>query len=298
MSRHPQHRLLLLVVLLLLFPSPARADAGVPMLALVWPASWALLIPIILVEALVARRILGLGWKEAARRAGIANLASTLVGIPLTWGVLVVIEMLFQTIADSATTVSRLLNTIPGKIATVFLTAPWLVPYEDELDWMVPAAALLLIVPFLFVSVWVERRYFDRKKELPSELVKTWSWRANLLSYGMLAVCLAVLLGWVLVTRTPDIVVLADFNGDGIEDEARLVQRQRSSYGMGLSALVSEGGSARRYHGIVTDPRLLEGKSIRLAPGPPHPGIEVFGGKAPSIFFYWSDTKQEFERAR
>jgi len=269
------------------------------MLALVWPASWALLIPIVLVEALVARRVLGLGWKEALRRTGVANLASTLVGIPLTWGALVLAETVAQAAAEASPYLGKLsVNTIPGKIATVFITAPWLYPYESELGWMIPTAAVLLLEHFFLVSVWVEGRYFDRKAELPKEQVKRWSWHANLLSYGMLAICLAVLVGWVLVTRIPDVVVLADFNGDGIEDEVRLVRVQRSGYGVGISALVSEGGSVMRYHAIVTDAHLLEGKSIRLALGPPHPGIEVFDGKGPSIFFYWNDAKKEFERSR
>src|SRR5881628_2086955 len=78
---------------------PAWADAGVPMLVLVWPASWVLLIPIIFVEAEIARSMLVLPYGRAFEVAGLANLASTFLGIPLTWGALVLVEILTGLIA-------------------------------------------------------------------------------------------------------------------------------------------------------------------------------------------------------
>ncbi|MGC4000105.1 MAG: RHS repeat-associated core domain-containing protein [Anaeromyxobacter sp.] len=46
-----------LVLGLVLLPTPARADAGIPMLALLWPASWVLFLPVVALEAWLARRI-------------------------------------------------------------------------------------------------------------------------------------------------------------------------------------------------------------------------------------------------
>ena len=44
-----------IVLGLLVGAGPLLADAGVPMLAVVWPISWLLLLPIVIAEALVAR---------------------------------------------------------------------------------------------------------------------------------------------------------------------------------------------------------------------------------------------------
>ena len=162
------------------FAAPAHADAGAPMLALVWPCAWILLIPIILVEAVVAVRVLKLGFWAGVKIAGIANLVSTLVGIPVTWVLLVLIQML--TGGGGAWGI----DTIPRKVLAVTWQSPWLIPYESEFYWMVPAAAAVLCVPFFFMSVWCENlvaRRFFAKEERPNVL--RWAWKANLLSYGL-----------------------------------------------------------------------------------------------------------------
>ncbi len=78
-----------------LFPTPVSADAGVPMLWLVWPAAWMMLVPIIALEAVVARRVLTTGWAESLKVSTVANVVSTLAGIPLTWLALLLIEFVF-----------------------------------------------------------------------------------------------------------------------------------------------------------------------------------------------------------
>ncbi len=52
-------------LLLLLAPALASANAGYPMIVVIWPASFLLLIPIILIEALIGRR-----QAEGAMRCG------------------------------------------------------------------------------------------------------------------------------------------------------------------------------------------------------------------------------------
>jgi hypothetical protein len=75
-----------LCIVLMATPYAARADAGVPMLALVWPASWMLFIPIVAIEAWIARKVVGLTVKRCILASTAANAVSTLVGIPLVWG--------------------------------------------------------------------------------------------------------------------------------------------------------------------------------------------------------------------
>ncbi len=178
--------LLFCVVLLICVPSPAHADAGVPMLAVVWPASWILLFPVILLEAAVGRRVLRVSWKQALVVAAKANALSTLVGLPLTWLGLVILEMFVSGRAFGLD--------IPGRrILAVTVQSPWLLPYEHDLYWMIPAAAAALCVPFFFMSVAVE--YLVARYSVPPEqrrAVGAWAWLANLASYGLIWLWLGV----------------------------------------------------------------------------------------------------------
>lgn len=184
----------LAVVALLLLVRPASANIGLPMLAAVWPVSWLLLGPIAAIEAALARRLLELETRRAWRVSIAANAVSTFVGLPLTWVLLVVIEML--------TTGGRALglDTPLALFQSVVLQAPWLIPYPEEvLPWMQLAAALVLCVPFCFMSVFVERFVVLRMQpDAPPAAVRRWSWRANLWTYGGIVAGLLVLLGFAL----------------------------------------------------------------------------------------------------
>ncbi len=163
------------------------------MLVLVWPASWVLYIPIALVEAAVARRHLGLSWRRALKVATAANLVSTLVGIPLTWGVGVLAESFIGPVLPfpihPSSTTSQVIESI--------VMAPWLGSNVES--WMVTLAALSLCVPFFFVSVWAEYLVANwLLHDIEEAGVKGWAWRANGASYGAIAVLLAGLLGWAL----------------------------------------------------------------------------------------------------
>lgn len=158
------------------------------MLVVVWPASWVLLVPIILVEALVAVRIFRIGFGRCFKVSAVANLVSTLVGIPLTWALLVIFELC------TGAGYARGLHTPLLRLAAVTMQAPWLIPYEESLQWMVPAAAAFLCIPFFFASVLAE--YLVARRFFPAELrpkAKHWAWMANLYSYGLIFVLLAVL---------------------------------------------------------------------------------------------------------
>jgi len=167
----------------------AYADAGVPMLAAVWPASWVLLIPIIVVEGWVARKLVGLTFKQGLMASAAANAFSTFVGLPLTWGLLAGVEIV-ATRGGHAYGI----RTVWGKILTVTLQAPWLMPYESDLDWMIPAAAIVLLFPFFFMSVFTERWLFLKISRCSKELASRWSWVANGVTYSLILIGLAALL--------------------------------------------------------------------------------------------------------
>lgn len=174
---------------ILVLPFPARANAGVPMLLLVWPASWVLFIPIVAIEAWIARRIVAMTIGRSVLATAVANAASTLAGIPLVWALLVLIELLASGGGEALGMSSFWL-----RVYAVTVQAAWLIPYESDLHWMVPTAAIVLLVPFFFASVFVERLVFRWFCRAQPELARRWSWVANGVSYGFLLVGLLILL--------------------------------------------------------------------------------------------------------
>ena len=90
--------------LILLQPDVAHADTGVPMLALMAVPTWVSLLVIIPLEALIARKLIRSGWLDSLKLSSIANLISTVVGVPLTWGPLLFIEFGTVNLARSAST--------------------------------------------------------------------------------------------------------------------------------------------------------------------------------------------------
>jgi hypothetical protein len=174
---------------LALVPTPAHANAGLPMLVVVWPTMWVLLLPIVLVEAAVAMKVLSLDFLYAAQIAGIANLVSTLVGLPITWFLLLIVELKVGKGGGAYG-----IDTLKGRLLSTTLQSPWLLPYKER--WLVPAAALFLCIPFFFMSVgseFVSARWFAQNRFPLTELLK-WSWVANGLSYGMIACVLVFML--------------------------------------------------------------------------------------------------------
>jgi hypothetical protein len=80
--------------ILLLNPTPAHADAGIPMLPFAYPVILLFLVPVIAIEALYLRLRLHTEWKNTLAATAKANLITMLLGFPLAWLVLTVLEML------------------------------------------------------------------------------------------------------------------------------------------------------------------------------------------------------------
>ena len=142
-------------VAVLFVPRLAAADMGFPMLAAMWPVAWLTLPPAIVIEAVVARRVLGFGWGRAFRLSTIANLLSTALGVPLTW---IILGLPLWLIGAGAAT---LLGADSSPWAIVFvvpLYAFWLPPFDWAHRWVIPAVGIVLCVPFYVATTWVEFR--------------------------------------------------------------------------------------------------------------------------------------------
>ena len=176
---------------MLAFAGVASANAGVPMLFITLPAMLIALVPIIVVEAFVVGHFLGSSAVSRAKSVAISNVASTIVGLPLTWIALVALQ------AVSGGGSSYGITTPMQKLLAVTWQAPWLIPYETDLYWMLPAASLVLLIPFFFTSYFVEASIATRLEPTYSRShVRSAVFRANLCSYLLLAVFTLVWLFW------------------------------------------------------------------------------------------------------
>ncbi len=156
------------------------ANAGVPMLFWQLPFMAMALVPIVLIEwAIVSRLISGMSW-HGFWSVGLANAVSTFIGIPLAWG-----AMLALNVATTGTG-SRGLDTPMQVFQSVVLQASWLVPYEDDLYWMIPTATLVLLVPYFLVSVFAERWVLGlMMRNVDRLIIRKAAWRMNAVTYGM-----------------------------------------------------------------------------------------------------------------
>jgi hypothetical protein len=179
-----------ITVLVLLWPTPVLANMGLPMVAIYLPLAWLALLPIILIESAYGVRRLNLPMGRALAAQATANCVSTLVGIPVTWVLLALGQMLLTQWSGWDRVPRPLLL-----LLSFVLGAPWLGPGAEQIAWLVPLAVVMLTVPFYAMSVvsegFVVGQFF---RHLPYAVIRRWTVRANAISYTILVAL--VLVGW------------------------------------------------------------------------------------------------------
>lgn len=177
------------------------------MLFFTFPAMVALLVPIILLEAFLCKRLLNVGWWASIKANAASNVASTVVGVPAAWGVMLILEFASAETLPRIPAVERNLEAwnspLARVVATVF-SAAWLAPDDKNLYWMVPLAALVLLVPTYFLSVWIESYiveqllFVSQEDQTAAEVRTRKAVRdANRISYGFLIIGG---IGWLLIS--------------------------------------------------------------------------------------------------
>ncbi len=114
-----------------------------------------------------------------------ANLLSTLVGIPLTWIVLLAVQAALSLISG------EVFNSQTLSMVVTFLAPALALP--DERDATV--SLFILLIFFFYVSAKVETRIIGNKLEsysIEPLFLKKAVWRANFYSYLFLGVFIAV----------------------------------------------------------------------------------------------------------
>jgi len=185
-------KLIPLLILACFASTPAYADTGLPMIFVTLPNMIIALLPVIIIEAFVLRKKITIPIKRIMKISSVANGVSTIAGIPVTWLILVVLQMI--TGGGGA----HGLQTTLQKFLAITWQAPWLIPYESAFYWMVPSATLVLLVPFFFASYFIEYliakkmlKEYDRKKIRESVFV------ANLTTYIILGL---ITVGWLAIS--------------------------------------------------------------------------------------------------
>jgi len=166
--------------------SPILATAGLSMLGAQYLAMVCALPPVIIAEVIVARNMLRVSTVRAAVALIPANLVSTVIGFPLLWLLLFVIQG-----AVGAGCIPRHSGFF-SRAYEVTVQAPWLIPHGRDLNWMVPVASLYLLIPAFFASVFVERWICSGFwGDLSKYRRRQFSWYAHFVSYGVLVASVA-----------------------------------------------------------------------------------------------------------
>lgn len=171
-------------MVLIAFPSASWANIGVPMISLTLPLMIVSLIPVIFIEARIISTDLQLTSRSASKASAVANVVSMLVGVPVTWVILVALVV----VTGGSTSGNYDFSTPLGKFLSVTWQAPWLMPYEDDLSWMIPVAMLVLLVPFFLVSWKIEARIVARMTQLDRKSVNSTCLKANAVTYALMAI--------------------------------------------------------------------------------------------------------------
>src|SRR5262245_57040019 len=161
-----------------LAPSPVSANIGLPMIAVFLPPLWKALVPIVLVESVVVSRGTGTSFQRSLGAVALANIVYTVVVVQLLWCVFLDIDLMF---CDGALG----LGNVWTKLYAVTIQAPWLIPYEKEFGWMIPAALCTLAVVFLVMSVFVETPIVSHMTKMNGRRVWASMWAANVGSYAL-----------------------------------------------------------------------------------------------------------------
>lgn len=174
--------ILSLSIFILLVPTLAHANAGLPMIGFIWPLLWIGFIPIVLIEWLVMKKMLtNISRKNLLLTVTFSNLVSTFIGIPIVWVILAILQMVSPGGGGTYPNLSHFWQLV----LSVTVQAPWLLPYGQYYFWMVPTAFTLLMIPFFFMSYWIEGgitlKFLSQNQSY--QTIKSSVWKANLYSY-------------------------------------------------------------------------------------------------------------------
>jgi hypothetical protein len=157
----------------------ALLDVAAPLVSVDPRALAILLVPVVLVEAVVVRRLTRISWGRVLAAGLLANVATTLAGYPIGWLAMQAIRLL------------------TGR--NYYGRSPFQLPWDGVIGagWhaqsmggaaacMIYGVVALLLVPTFLLSVWIETIVSAPVLRRPSRELRIPIRRANLFSYGLL----------------------------------------------------------------------------------------------------------------
>jgi hypothetical protein len=164
-------------------------DMGLPMIL---PSAVLMtigLVPIVIIESIIVAHRLQINFRDAITSQAVANLVSTLIGIPLTWFLLTIIEFMAGNVLGNVS-----IGAFWSGMTSMTVGAAWIVPGQKNEEWIILGAMLFLLIPYGLASWMIE--YFIVRSwtgHLPAEKLRSAVGLANLASYCLLAISVLVI---------------------------------------------------------------------------------------------------------
>ncbi len=148
------------------------------MLIVLWPLQWLSLVLVVFIESLVVGWTTGVPLARVLKQVGLANVISTLIGVPIAWIVMFAVQLVTGITLWKLRGDSEL-----GRLGYV-LNAAWVGDNRTE----VRAAVVVLSIAFCIASVLIERWWLCRNlTALDIRALRRGVLLGNIASYVMLA---------------------------------------------------------------------------------------------------------------
>jgi hypothetical protein len=198
MLKFKESILIFFAVCLALPISFAFANAGLPMIIVGLPNLIFALIPVVIIEALYLHKRHNLNFIKSLKAFGWANILTTFIGFPLTWGCLFGLQLLFGLMLGGSC--SPGFDNIFYSIISVLTHAAWLCPWEGKMVWLIPLALMQCLIVAYFVSAYLEALVIKKIfKEENSKTISKAVWQANSITYSILILINLVLMTYNLI---------------------------------------------------------------------------------------------------
>jgi hypothetical protein len=151
------------------------------------------------IEAFLCKKWLGLTTWQAMKSNAISNLVSTLIGVPVAWAIMFGVEMATFGRIQRGNAIQNWQSPI-AQVIWLFLGSAWIGPTDGKSAWLIPAATLVLLVPFFFASYGIEYLVVKFMVGIPEggppnlsyAKVRTAVRNANVVTYGAMFVAASV----------------------------------------------------------------------------------------------------------
>jgi hypothetical protein len=144
----------------------------------------------------------------------LSNLVSTLVGIPVAWAIMLGLQFGAMASVEQKTHFFDS-NSPLAAVVALLLNSAWIPPAEGSNGWWIPAAILVLLVPFFFASYGIEYLVMAYMIGMPSggpenlayPRIRTAVRNANLVTYGAMFIAASIWLFYLRATFIPPTIV-------------------------------------------------------------------------------------------